>query len=425
MMFAGSGRIRAGAGLLLAAHWGSAAAGALTGAWPAWAAFAATGLLGLVLWARGSRSTADPGVRSPAGEVLFRQIADRAPVGIFMADAAGKSLYANERLALMTGYPADQGLGDGWAQFIHPQDRERVVKDWAAAAAAGVEFESEFRFRRPSTETVWVACRAVPCRDSAGQVTGHIGVVVNVTERRRVQEMKGEFVSTVSHELRTPLTAIHGSLRLLASGKLGNFPQTARSMIDIAAQSCERLSLLVNDILDMEKIEAGRMSMTRVPVGIGSLVEQAVASNRPYADVFGVGLASASTVNGDRVIGDPNRLLQVLSNLVSNAVKYSPRGETVTVSVDHGPMGIRVSVADRGPGIPAEFRSRVFQKFAQADGTEVKAVKGTGLGLPIAKAIVEQLGGEMGFETETGKGTTFYFDLPNGLNPFAGAAKSS
>jgi PAS domain S-box-containing protein len=359
------------------------------------------------------------------GEEQFRKIADRAPVGIFMTDAAGKNFYTNERLALMTGYPAEEALGDGWAEFIHPQDRERVAQEWAAAAAAGIEFESEYRYRRPSAETVWVSCRAVPCKDAAGRVTGHIGVVVNVTERRRVQEMKGEFVSTVSHELRTPLTAIHGSLKLLASGKVGSFPPSAKSMIEIAAQSCERLVLLVNDILDMEKLDAGRMAMTRVPVGITSLVEQAVVSNRPYADVFGVNLASASTVNGDRVIGDPNRLLQVLSNLISNAVKYSPRGETVRVAVDRGPRGVRVSVSDCGPGIPVEFRAHVYEKFAQADATDAKVVKGTGLGLPIARAIIEQLGGEMGFESELGKGTTFFFDLPNGLNPFAVGVRAS
>jgi signal transduction histidine kinase len=214
----------------------------------------------------------------------------------------------------------------------------------------------------------------------------------------------------VSHELRTPLTSIRGSLGLLAGGAAGDLPEAARSLLDIAASNCERLVRLINDILDMEKIESGKMAFVPEPVALAPLVEQAVLSNRAYAHGFGVEIRIEEAVPG-RVLADADRLHQVLTNLLSNAARHSPRGAAVEVRVRRAAGRLCVSVADRGAGIPPEFQPRVFEKFAQADTSSTRREKGTGLGLSISRAIIERHGGRIWFETAPGAGTTFSFEL--------------
>ncbi|HEV3028901.1 MAG TPA: ATP-binding protein, partial [Planctomycetota bacterium] len=233
----------------------------------------------------------------------------------------------------------------------------------------------------------------------------------DITERKRVDSLKDEFVSTVSHELRTPLTSIRGSLGLISHGVIGTLPPTVKSMLDIAVKNCDRLVGLVNDILDVEKIASGKMVLQMRAFELGPLLAQAVEINRPYAESCGVRLELEAPERTPVAYGDTDRLMQVLTNLLSNACKFSPRGETVRLCVSPAGNRIRVSVSDRGPGIPEAFRPRMFQKFAQAGAGDGAAKKGTGLGLAISKAFIEKMGGTIGFTTETGKGTTFYFEL--------------
>jgi PAS domain S-box-containing protein len=235
------------------------------------------------------------------------------------------------------------------------------------------------------------------------------------TERHRLDQLKNEFVSTVSHELRTPLTSIRGSLGLIVAGAAGPLPDKAKGLLEIAHKNSERLVGLVNDILDIEKIESGRMEFRRDRLEAGSLVEQAVEANQSYAAQHEV--EYRITAKPDQtlpVLGDADRLIQVLNNLLSNAAKFSPAGTVVEVELGLETPGsqIRVSVRDRGPGIPEEFRNRIFQRFAQADASDVRRKGGTGLGLSIAKAIVERHGGRIGFEPAEGGGTRFWFTLP-------------
>jgi CheY-like chemotaxis protein/two-component sensor histidine kinase len=224
--------------------------------------------------------------------------------------------------------------------------------------------------------------------------------------------MKSEFVSTVSHELRTPLTSIRGSLGLIAGGVAGPLPDAAQSLIDIAKNNCERLIRLINDILDSEKIESGKMTFDMRVVELKPLLEQVLADNEGFAAQHKVRLALAAPAEALHVNIDPDRLNQVVTNLVSNAVKFSPADSTVEVRAGRAGNRIRVEVQDRGPGIPDEFRGRIFQKFSQADSSDARLKGGTGLGLSIAKAIVERLDGIIGFTSKPGAGTTFYFELP-------------
>jgi len=258
----------------------------------------------------------------------------------------------------------------------------------------------------------WFSATKVPLIDKQGNVTGIIGVSRDITARQEVERLKSDFIATVSHELRTPLTSVHGSLRLLAGGATGPLNQRAQTMIDVACRNTERLIVLINDLLDMEKIESGKLLFTPELVEISSLVEQAIEMNVAYAAQFGVTLRLRRRLPGASIYVDSMRMIQVLTNLLSNAAKFSPGGSSVEVEIERKHGMVRISVSDHGPAIPPAFHERIFSRFAKADSSNTRQKGGTGLGLSIAKAIVEQLGGRIGFETETNVGTTFFFDLP-------------
>ncbi|MDP3605968.1 MAG: response regulator, partial [Polaromonas sp.] len=245
-----------------------------------------------------------------------------------------------------------------------------------------------------------------------GQVIGFYVLATDVTALKHVDRIKSEFVSTVSHELRTPLTSIRGSLGLIAGGVGGQLPDAVKKLVEIAKNNCERLIRLINDILDIEKIESGKMQLELRETALKPLLEQALAANEGFGTAKNVGLRLYCPDETLQVLADSDRLTQVLTNLLSNAMKFSPSGETVEVHVLRAGLGVRVEVRDRGPGIPDEFRKRIFQKFSQADSSDTRQVAGTGLGLNISRAIIERLGGLIGFESEAGAGTTFFFELP-------------
>ena len=239
----------------------------------------------------------------------------------------------------------------------------------------------------------------------------HVLTYTDITERKQVDRMKDEFLSTVSHELRTPLTSITGALGLLGAGAGGALDDKAKHLIGIAHKNAERLIRLINDLLDIGKIEAGKVEFRMQRIALSAFLRQAVEQHRPYADGFGVTM-ELQAGEDVAVSADPDRLLQAVGNLLSNAIKFSPRGQTVTVTLDVQRGCARITVADRGPGIPEEFRARIFQRFAQADSSSRRRHEGTGLGLSITRSIVERHGGHIGFETEVGRGSVFHIDLP-------------
>ncbi len=231
-------------------------------------------------------------------------------------------------------------------------------------------------------------------------------------ERRRMEALKDEFISIVNHELRTPLTSIHGALGIINTRLGAELPEEARRLLDIAYRNSRRLTRLVDNVLDLQKIESGTVTFEVQTQPLRPLLEQAVEANQPYATQLGVTLVLEEAPPAVRVAVDGDRVIQVLTNLLSNAAKFSPPGERVAVSAASTAGRWRVAVTDHGPGIPESFRGRVFQRFAQADSSTTRPRGGTGLGLSICKAIVERMGGQIGFETTPGRGTTFYFDLP-------------
>ena len=231
-------------------------------------------------------------------------------------------------------------------------------------------------------------------------------------EAERANRVKSEFLSTVSHELRTPLTAIAGSIGLMSGGALGALPPAIQGMLDIAQKNSQRLTFLINDLLDMEKLLAGKLHFDMVGQELMPLVAQSLADNQAYAGQYGVRYVLARRLDGVSVEVDAQRLQQVMANLLSNAAKFSPPNGVVSVEVGIHKGKVRVSISDQGSGVPPEFQSRIFQKFSQADASDTRQKGGTGLGLAITRELVERMDGEVGFVSEPGQGACFYFDLP-------------
>lgn len=232
------------------------------------------------------------------------------------------------------------------------------------------------------------------------------------SERLRHEQLKSDFISTVSHELRSPLTSIKGSMGLLLSRATGELPPKAVGLLEIAHRNADRLVLIINDILDLEKIAAGRMEFHRRDVDVNELVEEARQANAALLQRFGVQIDPAEQWGRVVVNTDPNRIIQVLTNFLSNACKFSSPGRTIRIGVDDQGCSVRVWVRDTGQGIAAKDRHKIFERFADLENSERATKGGTGLGLSICKAIVEGLDGTIGFDTTVGVGTTFYFVLP-------------
>ncbi len=239
----------------------------------------------------------------------------------------------------------------------------------------------------------------------------YIWITHDITERKKLDRMKREFISTVSHELRTPLTSIKGALGLITHGKSGSVSPQAQKLLEIALRNSDRLVRLINDILDIEKIETGNLVYNIDKHDLIPLVKNTIEINTPMAQEFNVNLSFRSEIDSVMVSVDPDRLIQVLTNLLSNAIKFSPKGETVLVEVTKMHDLVRVSVIDKGPGIPSNFHTRIFTKFAQVDSSDKRQKSGTGLGLNISKSIIEKFGGSIGYNSQEGNGSTFFFEL--------------
>jgi two-component system, OmpR family, sensor histidine kinase VicK len=250
-----------------------------------------------------------------------------------------------------------------------------------------------------------------------------MSVLRDITAEKLEEKRKLQTVAGVSHELRSPLTSIKGSLRLLNSGAVGDLDAKASRLVDIADRNTDRMLTFLNDILDFEKIIADKMEFDLVSVNLRDFVNDAIELNKGYADEHDVHFVAGDIPEGARVKGDSGRLTQVITNLMTNAAKFSPPGEEILISVSDQGNAWRVNVADKGPGIPLESREKVFQSFTQLEPVDGKARKGTGLGLAISKKIVDYHSGNISFDSVIGEGTDFFFELPKEGAEFAIAAE--
>jgi PAS domain S-box-containing protein len=352
-----------------------------------------------------------------AGKQRIDTILETVQDAFVAIDMQGRLVDWNAGAETMLGWRRDEVLGLPAAELVVP---ERL----RANALAGLQ-----RFRETGDlEIQGRRVERVLRRRDGGEVQVEMTAAIagtpegpffsifahDISGRKEVERMKNEFVSTVSHELRTPLTSISASLALLADGMAGELPDDAHSLVGIANASSERLVRLIGEVLDIQKMDAGRMEFAREAQPILPIAEGAVASMASLASRTGVTLACEAGPGAAalRASVDRDRITQVLANLLSNALKFSEAGTTVTTRVEACGGCARVSVADQGSGIPEAFRGRVFQRFAQADGTNSRRSGGTGLGLSICKAIVDQHGGTIRFDSVVGQGTTFTIKLP-------------
>ncbi|MBF0369080.1 MAG: PAS domain-containing protein [Magnetococcales bacterium] len=302
---------------------------------------------------------------------------------------------------------------DTYFSRVHVEDVPAVERAMEAALLSGEGFDFEHRITRPDGMIRVVQEIGEITRNTDGEAIFLTGTVQDITERKKADRLKNEFVSTVSHELRTPLTSIYGGLKMVLAGVTGELPQKAHKLLTLAYNNSERLNLLINDILDIQKIESGRISLQFQPLDAAALARRALAENAGYGEKFGVRYHFLEPIpEGIMVRGDEHRLCQVLANFLSNAAKFSQSGDAVEVRVEPEGDSVLFSVTDHGSGIPEEFQPRVFQKFAQADSSDTRQKGGTGLGLSITKALVESHHGQIGFATRADEGTTFFFRLP-------------
>ncbi|WP_053006801.1 ATP-binding protein [Chromobacterium subtsugae] len=365
-------------------------------------------------------STVDMMLMQPAADLIkqlhdsdtrLRAVLDTVIDGIITLDAHGVMESANPAACRIFGYAASELAGRSLDMLIAaPCQSMAGGMPGMAGALPLLEHGKEVTglHRNGATFPLELSISEMHLQGSCM----FVAVARDISERKKVERIKNEFISTISHELRTPLTSIHGGLALALNGGDETLSPRTRQLLEIASSNCARLTALANDILDLKKIEAGHLEFTFEKVDLSALVKQSIKANEAYAHQSGVSLQALNALSQSYVIGDPNRLMQAISNLLSNAVKFSPVDGIVEISIHKIQDRYRVAIHDEGRGIPESFRSEIFNRFAQADKSDTREKSGAGLGLNITKAIIERHHGLLDYESTMGTGTTFHFDLP-------------
>ena len=335
--------------------------------------------------------------------------------GLWDWDITSNCVYYSPVWKAMLGY-AETELSNTmaeWTNRVHPDDLAGVmgaVRIYLSSHEQSYRYEHRIRHR--DGHYLWVLVRGFAQRDEKGRAYRMVGINTDIDERKKVERLKSEFVATVSHELRTPLTSIRGALKMVVSGVTGALPEKAQSLLVLAERNSERLLALINDILDMEKIQSGQLTLQCTVQDIRPFLEQSIEANQSYADLYQVQFQLHMDEQPLYVRVDSGRLLQVLANLLSNAAKFSHAGGRVEIAAIVSEMTVEIRVKDYGEGIPVEFHGRIFQKFTQADSSASRQKGGTGLGLAITRSIVEAMDGSIRFESTLGQGTCFIVTLP-------------
>jgi PAS domain S-box-containing protein len=339
--------------------------------------------------------------------------AERAPIAVLELQPDGTVAEVNHAAEILFGYAAAELVGGSVKKLVLPQFHEDFDRTWRQVVTSR-EPVAGLRIRNPRRDGAEIICEwtVTPLVNVQREVIAVIAQGRDITAQLEAERMKKEFTSTLSHELRTPLTSIIGSLQLINSGVMGEVDKEVGELTLVAERNGQRLLDLINDILDIERIESGKFQLAPETLALDELVRESMVLNKAFAERFKVQFVSHGDVPERKVHADRKRLLQVMTNLLSNAAKFSPEGGTVEISTEDAGPNVRIGVHDRGAGIPEGFRARIFGRFTQADSTATRQKGGTGLGLAICKRLIEMMHGRIGFQDRPGGGSTFWFELP-------------
>ncbi|MCC3537281.1 MAG: PAS domain S-box protein [Microcoleus sp. PH2017_25_DOB_D_A] len=344
-------------------------------------------------------------------ERRWRSLLENVQLIVVGLDASGNINYVNPFFVGLTGYTHEEVLGKNWFENFFPSSS---IKSTEADFLQLLTHNAHPYYRNviltKSGEERFIAWNNTTLQDSDGTVIGSISIGEDITERNKIEQIKDEFIGIVSHELRTPLTAIQMSLGLLKTGIYDKKPEKSRRMIEIALLDTNRLVNLVNDILDLERLESGRAFLDKTLCKAADLMQQVVDALQAIANQHQISLIIIPT--DAEVWAAADAILQTLTNLLSNALKFSPVGATIYLSAENQTDCVLFQVRDRGRGIPADKLELVFGRFQQVDASDSREKGGTGLGLPICRSIIEQHGGKIWAESILGEGSTFFFTLP-------------
>ncbi|HNB22638.1 MAG TPA: response regulator [Candidatus Melainabacteria bacterium] len=346
-------------------------------------------------------------------ELLFRTLTEQIREVFIVSRPNASFVYISPAYEEIWGRPREPIYKDASEIFdgVHPEDVEAVKTFMLRTHELKTPQEVEHRVLRPDGSIRWIWARTFPQLDDQGELETIYSIGHDITDRKEAERRVSEFYSTVSHELRTPLTSIHASLRLIEGGLAGQVSDKVSRLVTIARNESDRLIRLINDILDIRKLEAGRLELKLAERKVADLVDGAFAATEGMAQEAKVTLKHQLMYNGF-LRCDQDRVIQILTNFLSNAIKFSPEGETVFLDVEKHLDMIRFSVTDSGPGIPESEQHKLWGKFQQLDSSDTRPKGGTGLGLAITKGLTEQHGGTVGFVSTVGKGTTFWAELP-------------
>ncbi|MBI4459440.1 MAG: PAS domain-containing protein [Acidobacteria bacterium] len=352
-------------------------------------------------------------MRNTSADPLIQaeNILDGSPVGILVTDADWKVRYVNQPLLEAVGAARADFLGQHLLVLgskISRQDSLGELLRLLTHLTASPPQQTEMRVVAVQIpEKKFIRVRALPFRPAAS-ASGYLLLFVDATREGEVDEMKTDFISVASHEMRTPMTSIKGSLELLLGGYGGELAAETTELLGICLTAVDRLIRLINDLLDISKIESGKMQLQKTRLNVVDCVKKSVRSLRSLAEANRTSITAEQSEQVPDIVADRDRIEQVITNLLSNALKYSPAESVVRVRVQNVNNSVRVSISDQGPGIPREQLDKVFDRFHQLEG----AKKGTGLGLTISRALVEQHQGRIWVESEPGRGTEFHFEIP-------------
>lgn len=341
-------------------------------------------------------------------EEKYHLIFDSAPLGLVHYDNTGVITEFNERFINIIGEDKHNLVNFSLLNDTHDPNLRQAILNTLRGKFGQYEGKSN-ALGGDKDKDIRLYCRGIQSAD--GEILGGVSIMEDITEDKRVERLKSEFVSTVSHELRTPLTAIRGAVGLLNEGVVGDLPIEARKLTEISEVNTNRLLMLIDDILDISKIELGELSYDFHLMDVRRFLEEVVRVIETYARQHDVKLVLKRYCNDVFINADHDRMMQVMYNLLSNAIKFSPQDGKVIISMECIDEGVKISITDSGPGIPKEFQGVLFDRFTQYDSSDSRRTGGTGLGLNITKALIQKHHGKIDFET--GKdGTTFYIILP-------------